>query len=156
MANQFPLPADWVELLKLLTSRKIEFVISGGVAFSVHARAQYTADIDIVVYPELSNIEKFIAAFDEFGFSLKSQDPEQFLGENRLLRVGVEPCMIDVMDFFKGVAIEEVLRDRVMLSLEELTLPFVSCEHLILNKLAVGRPRDIADVQELRRISQKP
>ena len=144
-----------MELLKLLTSRQIKFVISGGVAFSVHARARYTADIDIVILPKEENIRKFFKAFDEFGFSLKSQDPKQFIGEERILRVGVEPSMIDVMNFFTGVAMEEVFNDLVEIDLEGLTLPFVSCEHLILNKLAVGRPRDIADVEELKQISKK-
>ncbi len=94
-------------------------------------------------------------AFQEFGFSLKSNASEQFLSNRRLLRVGVEPSMVDVMNFFDGVDIDEVFDKINWISLEDLKLPFVSRDHLILNKLAVGRPRDLADVDELKRTVEK-
>jgi len=79
MANQLTLPADWVDLLKLLTSRQIKFVISGGVAFSVHARARYTADLDLVIYSERNNVIRFIEAFQEFGLSKSLGFPRVWL-----------------------------------------------------------------------------
>jgi predicted nucleotidyltransferase len=153
--NQLPLPADWVDLLRLLTSRKIKFAITGGVAFSVHARARYTADLDIVLLPDRENVIHFIDAFEEFGFSLKNRDPSQFLGERRLLRVGSEPSMIDVMNFFDGVELKAMFERLVEVHAFGFTLPFVSRDDLILNKLSVGRPRDIADVDELRKTAHK-
>lgn len=141
-----------MELLKLLISRQIKFAVSGGVAYSVYARARYTADIDIVLFPKKENIQSFIQVFEEFGFPLKSHDPQQFIEERILLRVGAEPSIVDVMNFFDGVPMNELFEKVEHITLEDLAIPFVSREHLILNKLEVGRPRDIADVEELRKI----
>lgn len=144
-----------MELFRILSSHGVEYFVSGGVAFSVHARARYTADVDLVIRPTEANSSRFIRAFSEFGFSLKDHDPKQFLADRRLLRVGVEPSMIDVMNFFDGVAIEEVFRTLHVIRFDDQDLPFVSRENLILNKLSVGRPRDLADVEELRQTQRK-
>lgn len=137
--------------MRLLNSKNVDYVITGGIAFSIHARARYTADLDLVVYPSKSNLTLFIQAFKEFGFQLKDNSAEQFLDGRKLIRVGVEPMMIDVMNFFDGVALDELFQDSVCIALDEVALQLVSRKHLIANKRAIGRPRDLADVEELLR-----
>lgn len=152
MAKKLTLPADWLELLRLLISRKVEFVISGGVAFSFHAKPRFTADIDIVLLPERENVVRFIEAFRAFGFQLKSAEPEQFLSKRKLIRVGVEPNMIDVMNFFDGATWEELFSGRVFGEVAGVSIPFVSLEHLIRNKRIVARPVDLGDLALLEKL----
>jgi len=154
MEKKLTLPVDWLDLLKLLTSSRVEFVVTGGVAFSFHVKPRYTADLDIVVLPELENIKRFIKVFKEFGFQLRDDSPEQFLTGKKLLRVGVEPNMIDVMNFFTGAEIVEIISDRIWGEVSGVRIPFVSIDHLISNKSAVGRPEDLGDLAKLKKLGK--
>ena len=52
------LPRDLQEFLSLLTTRKIEFFVIGGVAFNAHAPPRSTKDLEVWVRPTVDNIER--------------------------------------------------------------------------------------------------
>jgi len=136
-----------------LISNHVEFVVTGGVAFSVYAKPRYTSDLEIVILPTKENIERFSIAFEQFGFSISEQSKVDLLKlEMKLIRVGIEPFMIDVMNFYKGVEIEELFKEKQLIPIQSDKIPFASIPHLILNKQAVGRPEDVADVNKLIKI----
>jgi predicted nucleotidyltransferase len=153
MAKKLTLPADWVELLRSLISQHVEFVVTGGVAFSFHAKPRFTSDLDLVVRPERANIERFISAFKDFGFTLKDEKPEQLLTGEKLIRAGIEPNRVDIMNFLKGVDLAQLFTRAVRGNVSGLDIPFISIEDLIANKKAVARPEDLADIQKLEKLS---
>jgi hypothetical protein len=53
-----PLAADQLQLLHALTRHGVEFVVVGGVAAQVHGWQGATADLDIAVSRESSNVER--------------------------------------------------------------------------------------------------
>jgi hypothetical protein len=53
-----PLAADQLELLRALDRHGVEFVVVGGVAAQVHGWQGATADLDIAVSREGSNVER--------------------------------------------------------------------------------------------------
>lgn len=152
MAPKLRLPADWEDLLKLLTSRGVEFVVTGGVAFSFHARARFTDDLDLVIRPNPPNIAKFIQAFAEFGFELQASAADRLREGKKLIRVGVEPNQVDVMNFFEGVSLDELFAARVFVTVGQNSIPLVSRAHLIANKRAIGRLQDLADADDLEKL----
>jgi superfamily I DNA/RNA helicase len=52
------LAADQTELLRALARHRVEFVVVGGVAAQVHGWRGATADLDIAVSTEDSNVER--------------------------------------------------------------------------------------------------
>jgi superfamily I DNA/RNA helicase len=52
-----PLAAEQTELLRALARHGVEFVVVGGVAAQVHGWRGATADLDIAVSTEDSNVE---------------------------------------------------------------------------------------------------
>jgi hypothetical protein len=71
------------------------------------------------------------------------------------LQIGVPPNRIDILQKIDGVTFEDAWRSRVQAVIEADTPTFViSREHLIQNKLASGRARDLLDVQEIRKASE--
>jgi hypothetical protein len=63
------------------------------------------------------------------------------------------PGRIDILQGMEGVSFDEAWGDHVDMQIDEtVTAHYVSVKHLIRNKELVGRPSDLADVDELRRI----
>jgi hypothetical protein len=70
-----------------------------------------------------------------------------------IVQFGVPPNRVDILQSMEGVSFDEAWGDHVDLKIDEaVTAHYVSAEHLIRNKELVGRPGDIADVEELRKI----
>jgi hypothetical protein len=68
-----------------------------------------------------------------------------------VFQLGVEPSRIDILQGIAGVRFDEAWESRVEKLLDGQTPAHViSRQHLIQNKLAVGRHQDLADVEKLR------
>ena len=67
--------------------------------------------------------------------------------------MGVPPVQIHVMSHIDGVPWEEVWQERVLATIgpATATMPFIGRAAFVRNKLAAGRPKDLADVEALRK-----
>lgn len=70
-----------------------------------------------------------------------------------IFQVGVSPRRVDVLTTIDGVDFTAAWSDRLTASLGDLDVPVLSREHLIRNRRACGRPKDLAD---LARLEQAP
>jgi hypothetical protein len=73
--------------------------------------------------------------------------------------MGREPLTVDILPEIDGVDFEGAWQRRVESVIDPqtgLTVPFISRNDLIANKLACGRPQDIADVAALRKSAEEP
>ena len=69
------------------------------------------------------------------------------------MQIGVEPNRVDVLQTLSGADFDQVWQNKVEATVDEgITAPVISKADLIENKLHAGRPRDLADVDELRRL----
>jgi hypothetical protein len=62
-----PLAADQLEILRALARHGVEFVVVGGVAAQLHGWQGATADLDIAVSSESSNVERLNMALASVG-----------------------------------------------------------------------------------------
>jgi len=63
--------------------------------------------------------------------------------------------MVDIMPKISGVEFEEAWSRRVDVQIDDdLSVPFISRQHLLIAKLAAGRAQDLIDVDALRESSQ--
>ena len=63
--------------------------------------------------------------------------------------------MVDIMPKISGVEFEEAWRRRVDVRIDDdLSVPFISREDLLVAKLSAGRAQDLIDVDALREIDQ--
>jgi hypothetical protein len=68
-----------------------------------------------------------------------------------VFQLGVEPGRVDILQGIAGVRFDDAWESRVEEFLDGNTpAHIISREHLIQNKLAVGRFQDLADVEKLR------
>jgi hypothetical protein len=125
----------------------------GGYAVIFHAQPRFTKDIDLFIKADAANAEATYAALAEFGASLQGIRPEDFADRNSFFRFGHDPQGFDVLPDLPGVDFDSAWEHRVEGVLDIATglqAFFISKDDLIAAKLASGRLRDLADVEEIR------
>ena len=86
------------------------------------------------------------------GAPLKGLTPKDFRGAERGLQIGVPPNRIDILQKIDGVSFDQAWKNHIDALIEGDTPAYlISREGLIPNKLASCRPRDLLDVEEIRK-----
>jgi predicted nucleotidyltransferase len=142
------LPDDFREFLLCLNARNVRFLVVGGHAVSFHGYPRFTHDVDVVVLPDQENATALLGALADFGFAEVALQPSDFLTATTVV-LGHPPDKIDIMTFIKGVELADAWERRESGRLDGVDVAFISRQDLIANKLAVGRPEDLADVARL-------
>jgi len=140
---------DFKELLALLNEHKVEYVIVGGYALAFHGAPRYTADLDILVKSDKQNAECILAALKDFGFADIKLSIEDFEKPDMIVQLGVVPVRIDIITSLTGVSWEQVYSNRVKGKYGNVPAGYIGLEQFIANKKAVGRKRDLADLEAL-------
>jgi len=145
------LQQDLREFVELLILEKVEFLIVGGWAYNYYADPRTTGDIDFFVSATPENNVLLRNVLTKFGFG--SVLPEGDLIEaGKVMMLGRKPNRIDLLTSIDGVAFEEAWQTRIYGQLDGLTVPLISKELLLKNKLATGRLKDQADAEILNRL----
>jgi hypothetical protein len=144
-----PMPPDWWELLRVLQSNRVRFLLIGGHAVSVHSTPRLTEDLDILVQATLANGRRLHAALVEFGFGSLAPAPEEILDEDVFWQFGRKPLRVDVLTHIPAVVFADAWKRRVAVRFADFEIPVIGLDDLIANKRASGRPKDLADVTSL-------
>lgn len=143
------LSRDFREFLELLDSHEVRYLLVGGYALAAHGHPRYTKDLDVWVWPETGNAKRIVRALDAFGFGGLGLDERDFEAGDQVVQLGSEPQRIDILTFADGLDFESAYENRVMIEMSGRRVPVLSVDDLRRNKLATGRPRDIADAADL-------
>jgi hypothetical protein len=144
---------DFKDLLSSFHAHGVKYLIVGGYAVSFHAQPRATKDIDLFIRADPDNAKAVYAALAAFGAPIKSISADDLANPLQFLRFGREPLAVDIMPGIDGVDFDMAWDRRVqgIIDIESgLTGFFISKEDLITSKLAAGRLRDLADVEEIR------
>jgi predicted nucleotidyltransferase len=148
---ELELQQDFKELFKLLNENKVRYLLIGGYAVVVHGYVRNTNDIDIVVSDDRENAQKVVDALSEFGFASSELQAELFTQKDSVVRMGVEPVKIEILNYLKGLHFDDAYERRKTIKVENIDINVVNLEDLLKNKRAVGRLKDLADVEELEK-----
>ena len=142
---------DFREILALLIESGARFLVVGAHALAVHGVPRATGDLDVWIDRDLANTERVWTALLRFGA------PVVALGVSKadldapgtVIQIGLPPRRIDVLTDITGVEFSAAWPDRLTLQVSGLDVPFLGRIHLIANKRATGRLRDLADIEAL-------
>ncbi len=143
---------DFEEFLKLLNKKKVEYVIVGGYAVAFHGYIRLTKDLDILFRNTKLNILNLRSALNHFGFPSDSLEDVAFSEQGKIIRMGVSPVMIELINAISGVDFETAWKNRIIGPYGKVETFFLSKPDLLKNKKASGRPQDLADIEELKSI----
>ena len=141
---------DFKEMLSCLKDEEVDFIVVGAYALAAHGFPRATGDIDIWVRNSFENAQKIMRALIKFGAPISHLSEEDFTAPDVIVQIGVEPCRIDILTSISGVEFDEAWSQRQHRMLSGMKVPVLSKPHLLANKLASGRPKDIGDAGWLK------
>ena len=143
------IPQDFKELLELLNSHKVEYLVVGSYALAFYGAPRFTGDIDLFVRPERDNAKRILAVLNEFGFGPLSFSETDFTLPDNIVQLGVPPVRIDIMTSLTGVSWEEAQAGKVSGDCGDVVVFYIGKKDFIANKKSLGRAKDLADIEAL-------
>jgi hypothetical protein len=140
---------DFKELLELYNAHGVDYLIVGGYALAFYGAPRFTGDLDILVKPDHDNAQRILAALSDFGFGSLGLTQEDFIRPERVVQLGLPPVRIDIMTTLTGVAWPEAWAGKESGLFGDVTVGFLGRQQLVANKRALGRKRDLADLEAL-------
>ena len=140
---------DYKELLELFNAHNVDYVIVGGYALAFHGAPRFTGDIDLFVKPDAKNAQRILAALSEFGMGSLDLSESDFTSGDNIIQIGVQPVRVDIMTSITGVGWEKAESGKVPGNYGDTEVYFIGKDDFVLNKRALGRKRDLADLEAL-------
>jgi len=140
---------DYKDMLHALSEEKVRFLLVGAYALAAHGYPRATMDIDIWVMPSPQNADAVLRALRRFGAPLHNLTKEDLQKDGTIFQIGVAPRRIDIITTASGLQFEDAYEKSLSLNIEGIELHIPSIDDLIRNKRAVGRTKDMADVEAL-------
>ena len=141
---------DFRDLLRAFNDENVRYLIVGGYALIKYTEPRYTKDLDIWVSPDPDNAKNVFRALVKYGAPVTDMSPADFMREGFFFTMGLAPSRVDISFDLTGLDFETAWERRVGARLADAETNFLSRVDLIINKEAVGRKQDLADVEKLR------
>lgn len=136
---------------KSFNSRRVKYVLIGGLAAVLYGSPRLTKDIDLFIEPTLGNAAKALAALKAIRFgTARLTTPEKILAHE--VTILEDYFRVDLLTAVKGLSFSRAWRHRKIKRIEGIRIPVVSVEDLIRSKKAAGRSVDLEDVKVLQHI----
>lgn len=148
---ELELPQDFKELFEFFNAHKVEYLLIGGYAVFAYGYVRNTSDIDVVVSDGVENAGRLMKALAEFGFGEDELRLDLFTKPDSIVRMGVEPMKIEILNYLKGVDFNDAYSRRRSVQVEDIKVDLIALPDLLANKKAVGRSKDLVDASELEK-----
>jgi hypothetical protein len=143
---------DFRDLLELFKKFKVDYIIVGAYTLGFHGAPRYTGDLDLFVKPDPNNARNIMQALQEFGFGSVGLSEADFNKKDKVVQLGFPPVRIDIITSITGVSWEQALSGVVKGQFGDLTVNYLGREDFIENKKALGRKKDLADLEAIGEI----
>lgn len=137
---------DFRDMLPALNGAGVEYLLVGAYALAAHGCPRATGGIDLWIRPTPENAGRVWAALQAFEAPRSQVTEADFAEPDIVFQIGVAPRRIDLLTSISGVRFDDAWLRRRTIEVDGLLLHTLSREDLIANKLATGRPKDLADV----------
>ena len=142
---------DYKEMLQILLSNEVKFLIVGAYALGAYGYPRATGDVDIWVDATIENSKRIYRSLSEFSVPISDITENTFAEKGIIFQIGVAPRRIDIITHIDGVIFQEAYESRENIEIEKLTIPFISKGDLIKNKQSTGREKDKLDANYLKK-----
>jgi hypothetical protein len=133
-------------MLNALNDSAADYLVIGAHAVAAYATPRATGDFDIWIRPTKDNAERVWAALDRFGAPRRKLAVKDLYTPDNIYQIGVAPNRIDLVTSITGIDFDEAWESRNRPQINGISVNLISREHLLRNKRATGRPKDLADV----------
>lgn len=149
MAGVTKIPRDWNELLALLNSSGIEFLVVGAYALAAHGHERYTKDLDLWLAPNAETARKIGAVLNVFGFPELAPTENEWIEDRTMIQLGREPYRVDLLNFASGLEFDDAWATAIAGTLGGESIRCLDRDALVKNKMASARLQDFADAEAI-------
>lgn len=156
------------EVFQALNKAKVDYLVCGGTAVVIFGFARLTVDLDLIVSLEKKNLSKLYDTLLDLGYRIRIPiKKSEFIQKEILAKLAKEKNMkvvsfYDPKDNFKAIDIgvnlpniDQILRKKKFVKARNFNIPVISMNDLIKMKEDLGRPKDIIDAENLKKIKQE-
>ncbi|MDP9120215.1 MAG: hypothetical protein M3O15_02425 [Acidobacteriota bacterium] len=142
---------DFRDLLVALFQQKASYLIVGAHAMAVHGVPRATGDLDIWVRPDPDNAKRVLRALVDFGAPVEAMGVthRDLAVPGVVYQIGLPPRRIDILTEISGIEFDAAWPSRSTQTLEDIEVPFLGRDALLLNKKTSGRAKDLLDIELL-------
>jgi predicted nucleotidyltransferase len=167
--NLNPMNLDYKKIFKGLNQAGIDYLVVGGLAVNFHGIPRMTYDLDLMLLLEPGNISKMVDRLTRWGYRprapvdprdladatkreswVKEKEMKAFSFNNPSSPIGEIDLVIE-----SPIPYERLKARAIGIMVEEITIPVISLDDLILIKEKSGRRQDLMDMEYLRKIKEK-
>jgi hypothetical protein len=146
---------DYREMLCALRAANVDFLLVGAYALAAHGFPRATLDMDLWVRPTPANARRVCRALAAFGAPRQLINAADFAREDMVIQIGVAPRRIDLVTGVTGLVYAKAAQQAVTREIDGIPVKILSVKDFVRNKLATGRPKDIADASLLQQSRPK-
>jgi predicted nucleotidyltransferase len=142
---------DFREFIQALGSYNVDYLLIGGYSVILYGYHRTTGDMDIWVRKTALNYDKLTQAMNSFGLPASMIGSQRFLNaaEYDVFTFGRPPVAIDIVTEINGVDFEVAFNNKEIVEVDGLQVNLISKTDLIITKTAVGRYKDLDDLENL-------
>jgi hypothetical protein len=136
-------------------AQDFRYIMVGGFATSFHGYSRFTADCDVWLQDNPENRKRFSRALSNLGFGKPELlEKMEFVADWTSFRLqsGMELDVMSSLKNYSQLDFEECHKLAVRARIRDVEVPFLHINHLIAEKKASGRGKDLIDAEELERI----
>lgn len=145
-------------ILKCLNKANVNYMLIGGYAVIYYGYERVTGDMDIWIELTNSNKKRLINALEYFGIideHLQQLSLLDFTIPQEVIHIGQKPKRIDFLTKVSRVNFEDAYKMANNFTINDLTVPIIHYNQLIISKTNTGRTKDLADIEELEKIKHQ-
>jgi hypothetical protein len=147
------------KLLVRLADAKVQFVLVGGVAVTLHGYVRLTEDVDILVARDPENLHRLLASLSTYGEGFaKELTLADFPDEEGAVRIveETEQSQLDVFTVMSGLRYRDLASDAEHFAISGHSVLYASKSTLIRLKGSSVREKDRLDAAALRKLAENP
>lgn len=150
-----PFAEEIAAFLRAASVHHLRVLLVGGGAVNFHGYQRQSADIDLWVDPVPDNFARLTTVLKDLGYGIDAL-PEAVLRSEQNISIKITPDMdLELITRFEpGYTFQQAWERSKLVELAGEPVAryhVLALEDLVQSKLRAGRPKDLLDVQELRR-----
>jgi hypothetical protein len=142
-----------LRVCRLLNRHRVRYLIAGGVAGNLHGSVRATNDVDVLVPRDVKNAARLLDALARLPYGLARELDAETVATKPITIIGDDP-RVDVLTVAATVTFDAAYPRRVVRRISGVRVPYLHVDDLVRSK-RTGRPRDTADIEQLRATSRR-
>ena len=144
------------DFIKFSNEFGVRMIMVGGAAVNFHGYQRHSADVDFWIETTNENFNKLVKVFKRMGFDIEDF-PEEVKNKLKNISIKFSPEGLDlelITRFSVNKTFEEAYNESEEVNVKGqafLKWRVLSYKDLIMSKIKANRPKDLLDIQQLKR-----